>query len=289
MLNDILLCDIKEGLNSLPGKEDGDYMGKDGLLYCGKCNTRKERKHVFKDNGETFVHRIACKCKMEEFEREDRELKEHQKAIEIERIKNSCFDDREAEKLLLCTFMTDNPRDEHEQEISKMMKKYCDTFESHMKPKGLGLVLYSPIKGNGKTYMAAAICNELISKGVKCRMTSLMAIEDEIRGTYDSGEIYEKYLKPTLLVIDDLGRERKKDFVQEITYKIINSRYNAKLPTIFTTNMDLKKLIEPDQDQDERIYDRIYDMCHFVEFKGKSRRKEKFINRYKQVDKFLKE
>lgn len=39
-----------------------------------------------------------------------------------------------------------------------------------------------------------------------------------------------------ILVIDDCGTQRFKDFGDETIFKIIDSRYNNKLQTIITTN-----------------------------------------------------
>ena len=49
-------------------EEDGDYTGDDGLLYCGKCHTPKQRRLSFnpatREQKETIV-RAACKCQWE--------------------------------------------------------------------------------------------------------------------------------------------------------------------------------------------------------------------------------
>ena len=34
--------DIIEAAKETNAREDGDYIGEDGLLYCGKCHTPKE-------------------------------------------------------------------------------------------------------------------------------------------------------------------------------------------------------------------------------------------------------
>lgn len=41
-----VLASIADSADSLPD----DYTGSDGLLYCGRCNTRKEREIIWFDN-----------------------------------------------------------------------------------------------------------------------------------------------------------------------------------------------------------------------------------------------
>ena len=40
-----VLASIADSAGSLPD----DYIGSDGLLYCGQCNTRKEREIIWFD------------------------------------------------------------------------------------------------------------------------------------------------------------------------------------------------------------------------------------------------
>ena len=56
-----------------PKKAEGDYTGEDGLLYCGKCHTRKQRKlqvPEFFGSGERIVP-VMCDCAKAEFEAEE--------------------------------------------------------------------------------------------------------------------------------------------------------------------------------------------------------------------------
>ena len=49
-------------------RADGDYTGPDGLLYCGKCGTPKQKLQSFptEDGGaREIVVGISCKCRRE--------------------------------------------------------------------------------------------------------------------------------------------------------------------------------------------------------------------------------
>jgi DNA replication protein DnaC len=103
-----------------------------------------------------------------------------------------------------------------------------------------------------------------------------------------------------VLVLDELGATIPTDWVRDTLYQIINTRYNDKKVTIFTTNYTDEILIERDEDQeplhrgrnskkltgerarelttlDERIgvplRSRLYEMCTKVVIKGEDYRK----------------
>ena len=76
-----------------------------------------------------------------------------------------------------------------------------------------------------------------------------------------------------LLILDDLGAERSTDYALEQVYNIVDSRYRAGLPVIYTTNLTLEELKNPADMRYARIYDRVLEKCFPVEFRGVSRRK----------------
>jgi DNA replication protein DnaC len=74
-----------------------------------------------------------------------------------------------------------------------------------------------------------------------------------------------------LLVIDDLGKADYKGGVGwgvEQLYDIIDARYNALLPTWFTTNMGLEQLETRLGENGEAIMDRILDSCEAITITG---------------------
>ena len=91
-----------------------------------------------------------------------------------------------------------------------------------------------------------------------------------------------------MLIIDDLGAERKSEFMQEQVYNIIDARYRSGLPMIITTNLTIKQLTEPAEIGFSRIYDRILERCHPMELTGDSRRIIKGRAEYKQTKMILK-
>lgn len=106
--------------------------------------------------------------------------------------------------------------------------------------------------GCGKTHLAAAIANYRIERGEKVIFvtvpdlldylrSSFAPVEnDEISGSYTSR--FDEVRTSPVLVLDDLGIESPTPWAVEKLYQILNYRYNAKLPTVITTNHDLEDL-----------------------------------------------
>ena len=40
--------------------------------------------------------------------------------------------------------------------------------------------------------------------------------------------------------VDDLGSAKASEWVEEVTYRLINERYNACLPSVFTSNLPVR-------------------------------------------------
>lgn len=95
--------------------------------------------------------------------------------------------------------------------------------------------------------------------------------------TGDGKEYIKKLATIDFLFIDDLGAERvqSKDgdlWLQEKMFDVVNKRYNAKRPTIFTSNYSLQELITK-VGIHERTVDRIAEMSNaIIKIEGESYR-----------------
>ena len=97
----------------------------------------------------------------------------------------------------------------------------------------------------------------------------------------------DSFNKFDLLVLDDLGTERRSEYAQEQVFNVIDSRYRAKLPLIITTNLSIEEIKKPDSVGNSRIYDRVLEMCHPVEVTGHSRRRQKVAADFKGMNEIL--
>ena len=105
-----------------------------------------------------------------------------------------------------------------------------------------GLLFMGPV-GVGKTHLAIAVFKDLIEqKGATCLFyesgSLLKAIQDSYNPVSQNSEM--RVLAPVyqaeVLVLDELGASVPTNWVRDTLYQIINTRYNNKKLTIFTTN-----------------------------------------------------
>ena len=254
-----------------PVRDLVDYE-KDGLLYCGHCNTPKQCRIPI--GGGVRLVGCQCACAAREYEAEKKARADREKRLRIETLRADGIRDK---SLTACRFGTATMSDE----IVKC-KRYADAWDD-MRRENNGLLLWGNT-GNGKTFAAACIANELIDRGIPAMITSFPRI---LNAGYDKQEIIEQVHFYPLMVIDDLGAERSSEYAMETVYTVIDERYKAKKPLIVTTNLTLDELCRPKDMAYQRIYDRILEMCTPLVFKGDSMRRDKANQRMRHVKSVL--
>lgn len=254
-----------------PVRDLVDYE-KDGLLYCGHCNTPKQCRIPI--GGNVRLVGCQCACAAREYEAEKKARADREKRLRIETLRADGIRDK---SLTACRFDTATMSDE----IVKC-KRYADAWDD-MRRENNGLLLWGNT-GNGKTFAAACIANELIDRGIPAMITSFPRI---LNAGYDKKEIVEQVHYYPLMVIDDLGAERSSEYAMETVYTVIDERYKAKKPLIVTTNLTLDELCKPKNMDYQRIYDRVIEMCTPLVFKGENSRRDKANKRLRYVKSVL--
>lgn len=258
--------------------EQGDYIGEDGLLYCGKCNTRKQTRIFILDQERTPF--CLCKC---EAERRDEEERARLRAIferEVKELRRVGFPEAKMQE------WTFENADGTNEKIINAMRQYVANFDE-FKQSGKGLLLFGSV-GTGKTYAAACVANALIDKGCPVLMTNFVRIANTVQGLFDKRqEYYDSLNRFPLIILDDLGVERKSEYMQEIVYNVIDSRYRAGLPLIVTTNLTSEELKNPAEVANQRTYSRLLEMCLPVKVEGTDKRREKLREDFRPISEKL--
>lgn len=260
---------------------EGDHIGEDGLVYCGKCGSRKQLRVKFGD--ETHVVRCVCKCESKELEEKKRQEEYEEQMRRINRLKEASMMDKKYREV---TFDKYEVREENKK-VFEMAKKYADRFQDMYK-KNQGLLLYGPV-GTGKSFTAACIGNYLLNNAKPVIMTSFVKILQDIWENDREAEYITILNSASLLIIDDLGAERETDYALEKVYNIIDSRVRANKPMIITSNLELNDMMECEDIRKKRIYDRILECCYPMYVGGKSFRMMKAAQRFDEMKDFLEE
>lgn len=131
-------------------------------------------------------------------------------------------------------------------DIFKKAQYFVENYDKN--EQGKGIYLYSASRGVGKTRLVTTIANELMNKyRLNIRFSTSLEILNTIKGTFDDKKQSEKeYLDALidcdLLIIDDFGTEKAKEWSDERWYTIINARYQDCKPTIYTSNVSIDNL-----------------------------------------------
>ncbi|MBN2561650.1 MAG: ATP-binding protein [Phycisphaerae bacterium] len=134
--------------------------------------------------------------------------------------------------------------------------KTCRAFAQEPR----GWLILSGSVGTGKTHLAIATAVTARQRGLAVHWDSWPSMLNMLRAGYEHGskETMQERLTMLqtvgLLVLDDVGSEVRSPWTDEQLFLVLNARLNTRLPTIITSNLNLKEM-----PWDERIRDRVLD------------------------------
>ncbi len=162
----------------------------------------------------------------------------------------------------------------YERRANPIVYEKAKDFAERFPDINKGLLLVGPV-GTGKTHLAAAISNKLISRLYSVYFGNTTDIMSFIKSTYSKdAEVTEveavKLMteKVDLLVIDDLGKENETTNTIAVLYQIINRLYENEKPVIITTNYNSIDLAKKLGERGQAIVSRITGMCEPVVLAG---------------------
>ena len=135
--------------------------------------------------------------------------------------------------------------------------------------------------GVGKTHLAVAVLKQVIlTRGARGIFYDTRDLLKLIRGTYNGQnrvtelDVLRPVMEADLLVLDDLGAEKTSEWVEETLNLIVNTRYNERRATIFTSNYpdlppDANPAVITLHDRiGFRMRSRLHEMCEFLYLDG---------------------
>lgn len=136
-------------------------------------------------------------------------------------------------------------------------KKTALSFLLHFqeyREKGMGLYIFSNTKGSGKTMLSCILLNEISERyGINSKFISVYDYLDATKKKYGgTAESVEMVKEAELLVVDDIGAQMGKEWIDSTFYELVDYRYAGRKPTIYTSNLPSERL-----GMDERAIDRI--------------------------------
>ena len=249
----IPICTEIEGLIHPEELRSDEYIVNDGLIYCSKCHTPRQKR--LEVSGKTIEPRCMCACQTEDYDRREQERKHREFLDIVAKNRSIGLPDSSLRKHTFENDLGYNPKQ------MRMAKRYVQHWEE-LRKNATGLLLWGDV-GTGKSFIAGCIANALLDKGVPVIMTNFARLLNKLTDMYagDRNAYIDSFKRYPLMIIDDLGVERNSEFAREQVFSVIDSRYRSELPMIVTTNLTLEELQHPEDLSRSRIYDRVLERC----------------------------
>lgn len=245
------------------------------LNNCENC------KHLFecKNEVEGFVYYpekyedrlkfsyVACKYKKKELKKEQENksiLYDMPKEIKLASMKDIDINDKNRVKAI------------------KFLK---DFYDKYGKKSVKGCFLHGSF-GCGKSYLVAALLNELAKKDVKVIMLYYPEMLRRLKESFNDGDAFSNYMRELkcvdILMFDDIGAETVTPWNRdEVLGTILQYRMDNNLPTFFTSNFTIDELEshfansnnKDDLVKARRIMERIKFLSEDIEIISENRRK----------------
>jgi DNA replication protein DnaC len=168
-------------------------------------------------------------------------------SLDLDRIRGMTFE----------TFDTAVPHLSQDERWS-LENAYRTSMDFAEEPEGW-LLIFGP-NGSGKTHLAAAIANRARARGERPVFFFVADLLDYLRHLMNDEtgpgflEGFNQLKNAPLLILDDLGAQSDVGWVRDRLFQLINHRYAARLPTVFTaTDEALGRVVE------ERVIARLND------------------------------
>ncbi len=141
-----------------------------------------------------------------------------------------------------------NAEDEKQKKVLGVCMSYAQCFPKHHS-EGRSLLLLGNV-GTGKTHLAAAIADYIIRNyRHEALYRTVYSILQHVKGSFDreseynEHQAFEAFIRPDLLIVDEVGATKTTEFEQQTLFNIINGRYERQIPTIVISNLMPEELV----------------------------------------------
>ena len=277
--------DVQEFLNSRQSEVDQGMIDRSlNKLYeftqqskaCQDCPSLKECKNLIQGYHPKLV--LNGKTIDVQYDR----CPEKKKADERERQRSLIKSIYIQQDLLDATFADIDGDDPSRLKVLQLVTGFLHDYNET--GKGKGIYVYGKF-GVGKTFMLAAIANELAAKDHPSILVYVPEFVRELKNAIHDQSLEEKLdmVKSTpILMLDDIGAESMSSWVRdEVLGAILQHRMSQQLPTFFSSNFDPDELKhhftysqrgEKEEVKAARLMERVLYLATPVRLDGKNRR-----------------
>ena len=175
-----------------------------------------------------------------------KETSEHAFKARIDRLQRLSGVPGRYEGLGFATFAQPTPAHQHAvATLSTFMREVRNSAKSGH--AWATLVMHGGV-GTGKTHLACALVNNLVSRGVSARYTTMGGMLADIKRAYgvqdltEAGQVARYVDDSDLLVLDEADVIRGSENDLGLIFAVVNGRYNARKPLVLISNQPLESL-----------------------------------------------
>jgi DNA replication protein DnaC len=138
-------------------------------------------------------------------------------------------------------------------------------------------IIFTGPTGTGKSGLASGLLREALISGYRGRFYNVQDLLDDLYASLadrSTPKLLKKLCRYDLLVLDELGYLTLTSEQMNSFFKLMKERYEARRPTIITTNLDFDHwydILQP-KDMVDALLDRLRHRCCIIDINGESLR-----------------